>query len=159
MNITNITLKYATSGNTTLKASKNIARLENELAAGTNEVTLTGAGPYYEVKVNDGTNDYTVNVPAFELGLGSTTLYTNGTNEVSTIAKQLLSKYHTAHPTAFDLVRYQHNERTRLNNLITTEASSTTPDKKRLKEKVCHLDEEMLEQVEHALFVSLELHT
>lgn len=134
MNITNITLKYATGGNTTLKASKNITRLENELAAGTNEVTLTGAGPYYEVKVNNGTNDYTVNVPAFALGLGSTTLYTNGTNEVSTIAKQLLSKYHTANPTAFDLVRYQHDERTRLNNLITTEASSATPDKKRLKE-------------------------
>ena len=34
-----------------------------------------------------------------------------------------------------------------------------TIDKKRLKDKVCHLDAEMLEKVDHALFVSLELHT
>lgn len=34
-----------------------------------------------------------------------------------------------------------------------------TIDKKRLKDKVCHLDAEMLQKVDHALFVSLELHT
>lgn len=34
-----------------------------------------------------------------------------------------------------------------------------TIDKRRLKDKVCHLDEEMLRKVNHALFVSLELHT
>ncbi len=34
-----------------------------------------------------------------------------------------------------------------------------TIDKRRLKDKVCHLDAEMLQKVDHALFVSLELHT
>lgn len=34
-----------------------------------------------------------------------------------------------------------------------------TIDKKRLKEKVCHLDQKLIEQVEHALQVSLELNT
>ena len=34
-----------------------------------------------------------------------------------------------------------------------------TIDKKRLKDKVCHLDEEILNQVDRALLVSLELNT
>ncbi|MDD6212938.1 MAG: type II toxin-antitoxin system PemK/MazF family toxin [Clostridiales bacterium] len=34
-----------------------------------------------------------------------------------------------------------------------------TLDKTRLKEKVCHLDEEYLSKVDHALMVSLELDT
>lgn len=34
-----------------------------------------------------------------------------------------------------------------------------TIDKKRLKDKVCHLDSETLNQVDAALLVSLELHT
>ena len=34
-----------------------------------------------------------------------------------------------------------------------------TIDKKRLKDKVCHLDTEILEKVDRALIVSLELHT
>ncbi len=34
-----------------------------------------------------------------------------------------------------------------------------TIDKRRLKDKVCHLDAEILQKVDHALFVSLELHT
>jgi mRNA interferase MazF len=34
-----------------------------------------------------------------------------------------------------------------------------TIDKKRLKDKVCHLDEDILEKVNHALLISLELNT
>ena len=34
-----------------------------------------------------------------------------------------------------------------------------TIDKRRLKDKVCHLDQEMLSKVDHALEISLELHT
>lgn len=34
-----------------------------------------------------------------------------------------------------------------------------TIDKKRLKDKVCHLDEAVLKQVDHALMISLELDT
>ena len=34
-----------------------------------------------------------------------------------------------------------------------------TIDKKRLKDKVCHLDSEIMKKVEQALFVSLDLHT
>lgn len=34
-----------------------------------------------------------------------------------------------------------------------------TIDKKRLKDKVCHLDEELLKKVDHALAISLELYT
>lgn len=34
-----------------------------------------------------------------------------------------------------------------------------TIDKKRLKDKVCHLDDEILEKVDRALLVSLELNT
>ncbi len=34
-----------------------------------------------------------------------------------------------------------------------------TIDKKRLKDKVCHLDEEIMKQVNHGLMVSLELDT
>ena len=34
-----------------------------------------------------------------------------------------------------------------------------TIDKKRLRDKVCHLDEEILNQVDRALLVSLELNT
>lgn len=34
-----------------------------------------------------------------------------------------------------------------------------TIDKKRLKDKVCHLDEDILEKVNHALGISLELNT
>ena len=34
-----------------------------------------------------------------------------------------------------------------------------TIDKKRLKEKVCHLDEEILKKVDKALIISLELYT
>lgn len=34
-----------------------------------------------------------------------------------------------------------------------------TIDKKRLKDKVCHLDDEILEKVDKALLVSLELNT
>ena len=34
-----------------------------------------------------------------------------------------------------------------------------TIDKRRLKDKVCHLDQEMLRKVDHALEISLELHT
>ncbi len=34
-----------------------------------------------------------------------------------------------------------------------------TIDKRRLKDKVCHLDRSMLEKVDHALEISLELHT
>lgn len=34
-----------------------------------------------------------------------------------------------------------------------------TIDKKRLKDKVCHLDERIMEKVNEALIVSLELHT
>ena len=34
-----------------------------------------------------------------------------------------------------------------------------TIDKKRLKDKVCHLDEEIMKQVNHGLMVSLELNT
>ena len=34
-----------------------------------------------------------------------------------------------------------------------------TADKRRLKDKVCHLDEEIMERVDRALLVSLELHT
>ena len=34
-----------------------------------------------------------------------------------------------------------------------------TLDKKRLKEKVCHLDGEILKKVDKALGISLELHT
>ena len=33
-----------------------------------------------------------------------------------------------------------------------------TIDKRRLKDKVCHLDQEMLSKVDHALEISLELH-
>lgn len=34
-----------------------------------------------------------------------------------------------------------------------------TIDKKRLKDKVCHLEPEILKKVEKALYISLELHT
>ena len=34
-----------------------------------------------------------------------------------------------------------------------------TIDKRRLKDKVCHLDQEILDQVNQALKISLELHT
>jgi len=34
-----------------------------------------------------------------------------------------------------------------------------TIDKQRLKDKVCHLDSEIMKRVEHALFVSLDLNT
>lgn len=34
-----------------------------------------------------------------------------------------------------------------------------TIDKKRLKDKVCHLDEAIMERVNRALMISLELHT
>ena len=34
-----------------------------------------------------------------------------------------------------------------------------TIDKKRLKEKICHIDGELLEKVNNALLVSLELNT
>lgn len=34
-----------------------------------------------------------------------------------------------------------------------------TIDKQRLKDKVCHLDNEIMKKVEHALFVSLDIHT
>ena len=34
-----------------------------------------------------------------------------------------------------------------------------TIDKKRLKEKVCHLDNEIIEEVNHALLISLDLAT
>ncbi|MBQ7956185.1 MAG: type II toxin-antitoxin system PemK/MazF family toxin [Lachnospiraceae bacterium] len=34
-----------------------------------------------------------------------------------------------------------------------------TIDKKRLKDKVCHLDNEIMERVNHALMISLELNT
>lgn len=34
-----------------------------------------------------------------------------------------------------------------------------TIDKQRLKEKICHIDEELLQRVNHALMVSLELAT
>jgi mRNA interferase MazF len=34
-----------------------------------------------------------------------------------------------------------------------------TIDKKRLKDKVCHLDNEILEKVDKALLISLELNT
>jgi len=34
-----------------------------------------------------------------------------------------------------------------------------TIDKKRLKDKVCHLDKEILQKVEHALLISLDLDT
>ena len=34
-----------------------------------------------------------------------------------------------------------------------------TSDKRRLKDKVCHLDQEMLSKVDHALEICLELHT
>jgi len=34
-----------------------------------------------------------------------------------------------------------------------------TIDKQRLKEKICHIDEELQQRVDEALMVSLELHT
>lgn len=34
-----------------------------------------------------------------------------------------------------------------------------TIDKQRLKDKICHLDNEIMKKVEHALFVSLDIHT
>ena len=34
-----------------------------------------------------------------------------------------------------------------------------TIDKKRLKDKVCHLDEDIMRQVNHGLMISLELGT
>ena len=34
-----------------------------------------------------------------------------------------------------------------------------TIDKQRLKEKICHIDEELQQKVDEALMVSLELHT
>lgn len=34
-----------------------------------------------------------------------------------------------------------------------------TIDKKRLKDKVCHLDREILQKVDRALVISLDLHT
>lgn len=34
-----------------------------------------------------------------------------------------------------------------------------TIDKKRLKDKVCHLEEDVMQKVEHALCISLQLHT
>ena len=34
-----------------------------------------------------------------------------------------------------------------------------TIDKQRLKEKICHIDEELRQRVDEALMVSLELHT
>lgn len=134
MNITDIKLKYAAAGAATVvKTATDMAGLQTILAPGAGETTLNGAGPYYEVKVNDGTNNYTLNVPALTLGLGSTGLYVNGVNKVSAIAKELLAKYYETHPTTFDLVAYQSERRTALNAEITAEASSTTPDKKKIK--------------------------
>lgn len=34
-----------------------------------------------------------------------------------------------------------------------------TIDKQRLREKICHIDEELLHRVDEALLISLELHT
>ena len=34
-----------------------------------------------------------------------------------------------------------------------------TIDKQRLKEKICHIDEELQHRVDEALMISLELHT
>ena len=134
MNITDIKLKYAAAGAATVvKTATDMAGLQTILAPGAGETTLNGAGPYYEVKINDGTNNYTLNVPALTLGLGSTGLYVNGVNKVSAIAKELLAKYYETHPTTFDLVAYQSERRTALNAEITAEASSATPDKKKIK--------------------------
>ena len=134
MNITDIKLKYAAAGAATVvKTATDMAGLQTILAPGAGETTLNGAGPYYEVKVNDGTNNYTLNVPALTLGLGSSGLYVNGVNKVSAIAKELLAKYYETHPTTFDLVAYQSERRTALNAEITAEASSATPDKKKIK--------------------------
>ena len=134
MNIRDIKLKYATpTSTTTIKTAPDMATLQSTLAAGTGETTLPGPGPYYEVKIENAGTTYTVNVPAFTLGLGSTGLYNIGVNKVSTIARELLAKRFEAAPTAFNLVNYQSERRTELNAQITAEAAKTNKDKKVLK--------------------------
>ena len=134
MNIRDIKLKYATpTSTTTIKTAPDMATLQSTLAAGVGETRLPGAGPYYEVKIENGGTTYIVKVPAFTLGLGSTGLYNIGVNKVSTIARELLAKRFEAAPTTFNLVNYQAERRTELNAQITAEAAKTDPDKKVLK--------------------------
>ena len=57
-------------------------------------------------------------------------------------------------PTHIELRAAQYN--IEKNSVILLEQLRTI-DKKRLKDRVCHLDERMMEQVNHALAISLEL--
>lgn len=134
MNITDIKLKYAAAGASTIvKTAADMTRLQTTLASGSGEATVIGAGPYYEVKIEDGGTVYTVNVPALTLNFASTGLYNIGVNKVSAIAKELLGKYNETSPRTFNLANYQRERVNELNAEVTTERNSATPDKKKIK--------------------------